>query len=84
MCVIFFSFFFSDDNKTSASKVLSRCEICRQHLNSPDLLLYPGHPDGALEEFIALTDPKLSLFTGDEDFVHELDERPQQKVTGFK
>lgn len=63
---------------------MKRCDICRQQLESPDLLLFPGHPEGAVEEFIALTDQKLSLFTGDEEFVHEYDERPQHKVTGFK
>lgn len=63
---------------------MRRCEVCRQHLTDPDLRLYPGHPEGAAEEFIALTDPKLSLFTGEEEFVHEYDERPQHKITEFK
>lgn len=58
--------------------------MCHQHLDGPDLLLFPGHPEGAVEEFIALTDPKLSLFTGEEEFINEYDERPQEKITGFK
>ncbi|KAK7085821.1 DNA (cytosine-5)-methyltransferase 1, partial [Halocaridina rubra] len=62
---------------------IQRCDICHQHLGSPDLLLYSGHPDEAVEEFVALVDPKLSLFTGEEVDVHEMDERPQQKVTNF-
>lgn len=73
------------EKKPEKSKwLVNRCEVCRQHLNDPDLLLYPGHPEGALEEFIALTDPKLSLFTGEEEFIHEYDERPQHKITEFK
>ncbi|XP_063841265.1 LOW QUALITY PROTEIN: DNA (cytosine-5)-methyltransferase PliMCI-like [Scylla paramamosain] len=63
--------------------IVNRCEICRQHLSSPDLLLYPGHPEGSVEEFIALTDQRLSLFTGNEEFIHEYDERPQHKITEF-
>lgn len=70
--------------ENSTWTMVRRCEICRQHLSSPDLLLYPGHPEGAEEEFIALTDSKLSLFTGDEEFIHECDERPQHKITEFK
>lgn len=58
--------------------------MCRQQLNSPDLLVYHGHPEEAVDEFIALTNPQLSLFTGDEDFIHEDDERPQHKLTAFK
>ena len=46
--------------------------------------LFEGHLEGAVEEFIALTDPKLSLFTGDEAFVDEADERPQHKLTHFR
>jgi hypothetical protein len=36
-----------------------------------------------VEEFIMLTDPKLSLFTGDEEEINEADERPQHKLTDF-
>ncbi|GLH01282.1 DNA (Cytosine-5)-methyltransferase PliMCI [Gryllus bimaculatus] len=79
-----------DDNKiqlkTGIKKqkvVPQRCQICRQLLDDPDLKLYPGHPDGALEEFVALTDPRLSLFTGDEQNLEEGDERPQNKLTHF-
>lgn len=36
-----------------------------------------------VEEFIALTDPKLQLFTGDEEDVNAADERPQHKITNF-
>jgi DNA (cytosine-5)-methyltransferase 1 len=64
--------------------VPSKCQICRQILDDPDLRLYQGHPDKAVEEFVALTDPKLSLFTGDEEAIHEHDHRPQNKVTYFR
>ncbi|RZF31855.1 hypothetical protein LSTR_LSTR009502 [Laodelphax striatellus] len=61
----------------------AKCRECHQILNSPDTIAYAGHPNGSVEEFIALTDPKLSLFTGDENFVSEQDERPQNKITHF-
>ncbi|KZC09572.1 PREDICTED: DNA (cytosine-5)-methyltransferase PliMCI-like [Dufourea novaeangliae] len=63
--------------------VHQKCEYCCQKLNNPDLKIYPGHPNGAVEEIIALTDPKLSLFTGEEATVYEGDERPQNKLTDF-
>ncbi|KAF3421234.1 hypothetical protein E2986_06562 [Frieseomelitta varia] len=67
--------------KTEESKILSqksvnvnqKCEYCCQKLISPDIKIYPGHPNGAVEEMIALTDPRLSLFTGEEVAVHESD-----------
>lgn len=62
---------------------ISRCEYCRQKMDL-DLKLYQGHPNGAVEEQIALIDPKLCLFTGDESFIHESDERPQNKLTYFR
>ncbi|KAG8247308.1 DNA (cytosine-5)-methyltransferase 1, partial [Homalodisca vitripennis] len=61
----------------------AKCDVCRQLLTDPDLRIYPGHPHDAVEEYIALTDPKLSLFTGDEGDINEHDERPQNKVTQF-
>nr|XP_034189663.1 DNA (cytosine-5)-methyltransferase PliMCI-like [Osmia lignaria] len=63
--------------------VQQKCEYCCQKLTSTDLKIYPGHPNGAIEEMIALTDPKLSLFTGEETMVYEGDERPQNKITHF-
>lgn len=67
-----------------AKGVPSKCQICRQILDDPDLRLYDGHPNDSVEEYVALTDPKLSLFTGDEDTIHEDDHRPQNKVTYFR
>lgn len=62
---------------------LKRCDICRQVLCEPYIKLYPGHPKDAAEEFIALTNPKLSLFNDDECNSNETDERPQNKLTAF-
>ncbi|XP_076670133.1 DNA methyltransferase 1a [Andrena cerasifolii] len=61
--------------------VVEKCEYCRQKLD--EVKLYPGHPNGAIDEDIALTDPKLCLFSGDESFIHESDEHPQNKLTYF-
>ncbi|XP_076648177.1 DNA methyltransferase 1a isoform X2 [Halictus rubicundus] len=61
---------------------VEKCEYCRQKLND-DLRYYPGHPNGAVDEFVALTDPKLCLFDGSESFVHESDHHPQNKLTYF-
>ena len=47
-------------------------------------MFYPGHPNSAIDEDIALTDPKLCLFSGDESFIHESDEHPQNKLTYFR
>lgn len=37
-----------------------------------------------MEEYIALTDPKLSLLTGDEEEAMSYDERLQFKITHFR
>ncbi|XP_014605619.1 PREDICTED: DNA (cytosine-5)-methyltransferase PliMCI-like [Polistes canadensis] len=60
-----------------------KCEYCRQKLIVDEIKLYQGHPNGAVEEFVALTDSRLSLFTGEEATIHESDERPQNKLTHF-
>ncbi|KAL1124037.1 hypothetical protein AAG570_001807 [Ranatra chinensis] len=73
----------SSQERTPAKAVPKKCEHCRQLLSDPDLKLYQGHPHNAVEEFVALTDPKLSLFTGEEACVEEHDERPQNKITYF-
>ncbi|KAG9430318.1 DNA methyltransferase 1a [Apis mellifera carnica] len=59
----------------------NKCEYCRQKLN--EIKFYLGHPNGAVDEEIALIDPKLCLFNGTESFIHESDERPQNKLTYF-
>ena len=37
-----------------------------------------------LEEFVALTDPKLSIYTGEELDMNAMEERPQHKITYFR
>ncbi|KAL3272241.1 hypothetical protein HHI36_022724 [Cryptolaemus montrouzieri] len=58
-----------------------RCNICRQFVDN--IILYDGHPNNSSEEYIALTSEKLSLFTGEESYVDEQDNRPTHKITYF-
>ena len=46
--------------------------------------IFPCLSHMQVEEFIMLTDPKLSLFTGMEEDISEADERPQHKITSFR
>lgn len=55
-----------------------RCIICRQYLT--EVSLYNGHPNNSVDEYVALTDEKLMLFTGDESNIDDLDTRPTHKV----
>lgn len=57
---------------------VERCIKCKQFLDS--VLLYNGHPNNSSEEFIALTDEKLSLYTGKEETFEETSELPTHKV----
>lgn len=70
------------NKKTHVKKTYVKCKYCQQKLN--EIKVYQGHPNGALEEQIALIDPKLCLFMGDESFIDENDERPQNKLTHFR
>ena len=54
----------------------SKCRECRQHI--ADVVLFPGDPPNAEEEFVALTNECLSEFIGNEDTG-----RPQHKITGY-
>lgn len=54
-------------NKESRSNIIAnneKCDICGQFLNDPELLYYQGHPQDAVEEYVALTDDKLVLIAG--------------------
>lgn len=64
-------------NSKSEAKT-ERCDICRQYLT--EICLYNGHPNNSVDEYVALTDEKLMLFTGDESDIHDLDTRPTHKV----
>jgi len=61
----------------------NRCTVCRQRLDDPNLQYFSGPPLNAVEECIALTDQSLSLFTGEEENVSEMDQRPILKLTQF-
>ncbi|KAH9507553.1 DNA (cytosine-5)-methyltransferase 1 [Bulinus truncatus] len=70
-------------NPSPAKTLPFRCSECMKYMDDPDLKLFPGDADDAVEEMIALTDPKLSLFTGNEDYEKMTDDRPQHKITNF-
>lgn len=66
-------------NKINFTKVKTeRCIRCKQFLDS--VLIYNGHPNNSNEEFIALTNEKLSLYTGKEETFEETSELPTHKV----
>lgn len=66
-------------SKLSFSNVKTeRCVKCKQFVDS--VLLYNGHPNNSCEEFIALTNEKLSLYTGKEETFEETSELPTHKV----
>lgn len=83
----------ADDNETDSKLVAKnvtevksrirseRCHICKQFLDSQDLIIYNGHPNGAVEESVALIDPKLMLFTGEETKINDHDLMPHNKVS---
>ncbi|KAK1128077.1 hypothetical protein K0M31_003562 [Melipona bicolor] len=56
-----------------------KCEYCRQ----TDIKIYQGHPNGAVNENIALIDPKLHLFRDEIFFTHESGQYPKTKLTCF-
>lgn len=41
-----------------------QCDICGQFVHNSDIIYYQGHPQDAVEEFIALTNDKLVLSAG--------------------
>ncbi|KPJ15240.1 DNA (cytosine-5)-methyltransferase 1 [Papilio machaon] len=71
----------TDINKNCTTKPADteRCDICGQYLNNSDIIYYQGHPQNAVEEFIALTNEKLLLASGDDG---DIMERPQTNITG--
>ncbi|KAJ8970400.1 hypothetical protein NQ317_001491 [Molorchus minor] len=71
-----------EEIKIESPKIKSeRCIRCKQFLDI--VPLYNGHPNNSNEEFIALTDDRLSLFTGKEENINENDEFPTHKITHF-
>jgi DNA (cytosine-5)-methyltransferase 1 len=58
-----------------------KCNYCKQTLE--EIVFYNGHPNNSCEEFIALTNERLIIFTGEEQDLHERDSRPVHKLTGY-
>lgn len=60
------------------------CGICRQSLDDKSLKVYSGHPDNAVDEYMALIDDNLCLFRGNEEEVEESDLRAVNKITSYR
>ncbi|XP_064460816.1 DNA (cytosine-5)-methyltransferase PliMCI-like [Ornithodoros turicata] len=58
-----------------------RCSVCRQALDGAEIRLFEGDGEGAVDEFSALTEPRLNVF-GDADS-GDVMELPQHKLTLF-
>lgn len=51
-------------NETNTEIEIERCYLCNKNLNDPELKMFYGHPQNAVEEYIALTDENLVLASG--------------------
>lgn len=58
----------------------NRCNICHQKLLDKNLKIYNGHPNNAVDEIVALINPSLMLFSGEETDLNEMDHRPVNKA----
>ncbi|KAH7933632.1 hypothetical protein HPB49_014488 [Dermacentor silvarum] len=77
-----------NENKKPAVAEASytRCSDCRQVLDAAELRRFEGDPAGAVDEFSALTDPRLSVFDNEaavEDGGVDVMDTPQHKLTQF-
>ncbi|XP_077510414.1 DNA (cytosine-5)-methyltransferase PliMCI-like [Amblyomma americanum] len=63
----------------------ARCTDCRQVLDAAELRLFEGDPADAVDEFSALTDPRLNVFNdgGADDCGDDVMDTPQHKITQF-
>ncbi|KAL1478241.1 hypothetical protein MTO96_016426 [Rhipicephalus appendiculatus] len=64
----------------------TRCSDCRQVLDAAELRLFEGDPANAVDEFSALTDPRLSVFNDSgavDDGGDDVMDTPQHKLTQF-
>ncbi|EEC00968.1 (cytosine-5)-methyltransferase 1, putative [Ixodes scapularis] len=59
----------------------TRCSACRQVLDASEIRLFEGDPPDAVDEFLALTDPKLNVFNEADDGGDDVMDTPQHKVT---
>uniref|UniRef100_A0A2H1WNZ3 DNA (cytosine-5)-methyltransferase n=1 Tax=Spodoptera frugiperda TaxID=7108 RepID=A0A2H1WNZ3_SPOFR len=57
-----------------------KCDTCGQFLNNSDIIYYQGHPQNSVEEYVALTNEKLVLASGEDG---DIMERPQTNITSF-
>ena len=55
---------------TTEKPKIERCATCRQLVEQT--IPYLGHPDAAVEEFIGITDKRLSLFEDGENQIFKL------------
>lgn len=58
-----------------------RCESCDQVIDK--VVHYNGHPNSSVEESIALTDDRLSLFSDEDTAKYEENDLPYHKVLLF-
>jgi hypothetical protein len=65
-------------------KNFSNCEVCKQKLDDKYLKIYNGHPHNAVDEYIALIDKKLNLFSEYEKNMVQKDLKATNKITLFK
>lgn len=68
---------FSSNNVNANIPDNQQCDICGQFMYDSDIIYYQGHPQDAVEEFIALTNDKLVLSAGNYyfcllSFLHKL------------
>ncbi|KAL0272437.1 UNVERIFIED_CONTAM: hypothetical protein PYX00_005405 [Menopon gallinae] len=71
------------ETQQSKTDMSTKCKVCRQEFDDPGLRIFEGPPNGAMEEAVALFDPRLSLFNGNEEDVSAEDVMPQNKLTYF-
>ncbi|XP_064486313.1 DNA (cytosine-5)-methyltransferase PliMCI-like [Ornithodoros turicata] len=67
-------------NSEKEAADITWCKACRKRLNPPEVIDFSGDHAGAVEEFVALVDPKLTSSLCNQD---DLTEQPQFKITSF-
>lgn len=67
----------------SSKKVIERCHQCQQIIHKDEIKMFGGDSPDAVDEFVMLCDPRLSLLTGNEQEYDNYDDRPQHKLTDF-
>ncbi|KAH7980184.1 hypothetical protein HPB49_013687 [Dermacentor silvarum] len=76
----------SEKKPAVAEVSYTRCSDCRQVLDAAELRLFEGDPADAVDEFSALTDPRLSVFDNEaavDDGGDDVMDTPQHKLTQF-